>query len=116
MFQLHFTVTDDNADELDEMIAFARGAGAAVLNVFFVVCTGRGRSLSNVSIDSYERVLRRLAEAARDEPDLVVRARCAPHFKRLAREMAPPLPITLADGYEAGSAPSRPSPCFFISR
>ena len=101
MFQLHFTVTDDNADELDEMIAFARGAGATVLNVFFVVCTGRGRSLSNISIDCYERVLRRLAEAARDEPDLVVRARCAPHFKRLAREMAPPLPITLADGYEA---------------
>lgn len=102
MFQLHFTVTDDNADELDEIIAFARGAGAAVLNVFFVVCTGRGRTLSNISVDRYEAVLGRLAEAARDEPDLVVRARCAPHFKRLARQMVPPLPITLADGYEAG--------------
>ncbi|MBZ0229689.1 MAG: radical SAM protein [Bauldia sp.] len=102
MFQLHFTVTDDNADELDEMIAFASRVGATVLNVFFVVCTGRGQSVSNISVDTYERVLRRLAEAARDEPDLVVRARCAPHFKRLARELAPPLPITLADGYEAG--------------
>jgi radical SAM protein with 4Fe4S-binding SPASM domain len=102
MFQLHFTVTDDNADELDDMIAFARGAGAAVLNVFFVVCTGRGRTLSNISVDRYEAVLHRLAEAARDETALVVRARCAPHFKRLARQMVPPLPITLADGYEAG--------------
>ena len=102
MFQLHFTVTDDNADELDEMIGFARAVGAAVLNVFFVVCTGRGQSVSNISVDTYERVLRRLAEAARNEPDLVVRARCAPHFKRLARELSPPLPITLADGYEAG--------------
>ena len=102
MFQLHFTVTDDNAGELDDMIAFAGAAGAAVLNVFFVVCTGRGKSLSNISIGTYDRVLRRLAEAARDETDLIVRARCAPHFKRLAREVTPPLPITLADGYEAG--------------
>ena len=102
MFQIHFTVTDDNADELDDMIAFARDAGAAVLNVFFVVCTGRGRTLSNISTDRYEAVLRRLAEVAREETALVVRARCAPHFKRLAREIVPPLPITLADGYEAG--------------
>ncbi|MGE0700186.1 MAG: radical SAM protein [Hyphomicrobiaceae bacterium] len=102
MFQVHFTVTDDNADDLDGMIDFARSAGAAVLNVFFVVCTGRGRSLSNISVATYEKVLGRLAEAAREEEGLIVRARCAPHFKRLAREMRPPLPITLADGYEAG--------------
>jgi len=102
MFQIHFTVTDDNADELDDMIAFARDVGAAVLNVFFVVCTGRGRTMSNISVGRYEAVLCRLAEAARAETALVVRARCAPHFKRLAWELSPPLPITLADGYEAG--------------
>src|SRR3990172_11893071 len=45
MFQLHFTVTDDNADELDDMIAFAGAAGATVLNVFFLVCTGRGQKV-----------------------------------------------------------------------
>jgi radical SAM protein with 4Fe4S-binding SPASM domain len=100
MFQIHFTVTNDNADELDEMIAFAREAGASVLNVFFVVCTGRGRTLSSISAERYEAVLRRLARAADVETALVVRARCAPHFKRLARELS--LPITLADGYEAG--------------
>lgn len=100
IFQLHFTVTDDNAGELDDMIAFAREAGAAVLNVFFLICTGRGRSLSNITAERYEAVLRRLAVAAREQSALLVRARCAPHFKRLARELA--LPITLADGYEAG--------------
>jgi len=102
MFQLHFTVTDDNAHELDDVISFARDSGAAVLNVFFIVCTGRGRTLSNISAERYEAVLLRLAQAARAETSLVVRARCAPHFKRLARELQPPLPITLADGYEAG--------------
>lgn len=102
MFQIHFSVTDDNADELDAMIAFAREAGASVLNVFFLVCTGRGETVTNISRDTYERVLARLAEAARDETELLVRARCAPHFKRMALQMDPPLPVTLAQGYEAG--------------
>jgi radical SAM protein with 4Fe4S-binding SPASM domain len=102
MFQLHFSVTDDNAGGLDDMISFAREAGAAVLNVFFLVCTGRGEKVTNVSRDTYERVLARLAEAAREESELLIRARCAPHFKRMALEMDPPLPVTLAQGYEAG--------------
>ncbi|MEE8454570.1 MAG: radical SAM protein [Limibaculum sp.] len=102
MFQIHFSVTDDNADELADMIDFARSAGASVLNVFFLVCTGRGEAVSNISREVYERVLRRVAEAARDEEDLLVRARCAPHFKRMALELNPPLPVTLVDGYEAG--------------
>lgn len=102
MFQLHFSVTDDNAHELDDMIAFARDAGASVLNIFFLVCTGRGEKVTNVSSEVYERVLHRITEAAREEEELLVRARCAPHFKRMALQADPPLPITLAQGYEAG--------------
>lgn len=102
IFQIHFTVTDDNAHELNDVIAFARDAGAAVLNVFFIVCTGRGRTVSRISAERYESVLTRLVEAARDETGLIVRARCAPHFKRLARSASPPLPITLADDYDPG--------------
>ena len=102
MFQIHFSVTDDNAGELDDMIAFSREAGASVLNVFFLVCTGRGEQVTNVSREVHERVLHRIGEAARAEDELLVRARCAPHFKRMALEMDPPLPVTLAQGYEAG--------------
>ncbi len=102
MFQIHFSVTDDNEDELDHMIAFARDAGAAVLNVFFLVCTGRGEKVTNISAAGYERVLQRLIAAAREESELLVRARCAPHFKRMALEAVPPLPVTLTHGYEAG--------------
>ncbi len=88
MFQIHFSVTDDNAGELDAMVGFARAAGAAVLNVFFLVCTGRGASLSNVSARVYEDVLSRIAWLARHETALLVRARCAPHFKRLVLALA----------------------------
>lgn len=102
MFQVHFSVTDDNAHELESMIEFCRSSGAAVLNVFFLVCTGRGETYTRISLDTYEDVLARVALAARNEKELLVRARCAPHFKRIALEMNPPLPVTLIDGYEAG--------------
>lgn len=101
-FQIHFTVTDDNADELDPMIDFARSVGAMVLNVFFLVCTGRGEQMTNISAETYERVLRRVTEAAHDETGLMIRAKCAPHFKPMAMELDPAWPITKAHGYEAG--------------
>lgn len=100
--QLHVSVTDDNACELDDMIGFARSVDALVLNVFFLVCTGRGEKVTNISRDSYEAVLRRVTEAAHDFDDLMIRAKCAPHFKRMAIELDPEWPITLAHGYHAG--------------
>jgi len=102
VYQIHFSVTDETADEMDDMIAFARDAGALVLNVFFLVCTGRGEKYTDISADNYEKVLRRVAEAAHAEKHLMVRAKCAPHFKRIALEMDPDWPITTAHGYDAG--------------
>jgi len=101
-FQLHFSVTDDTADEIDDMVAFARDAGAMVLNVFFLFCTGRGEKYTDISPEKYEQVLRRVAHAARNEKRLMVRAKCAPHFKRIAMEIDPDWPITSAHGYDAG--------------
>jgi AdoMet-dependent heme synthase len=101
-FQIHFSVTDDNAHELDDMIAYAKDVGAFVLNIFFLVCTGRGEKVTNISAETYDRVLRRITEAARDEQDLMIRAKCAPHFKRMAWELDATWPITSAHGYEAG--------------
>lgn len=102
MFQVHFSVTDDNAGELEDMVDFARSAGALALNVFFLVCTGRGESVTNISRRTYEATLRRVTEIAHSEERLMVRAKCAPHFKRMALELDPSWPITLAHGYDAG--------------
>jgi radical SAM protein with 4Fe4S-binding SPASM domain len=101
-FQIHFSVTDDTAPELDDMISYARDVGAFVLNVFFLVCTGRGETVTNISAESYDRVMRRVTEAARHESGLMIRAKCAPHFKRMAWELDPDWPITAAHGYDAG--------------
>ncbi len=101
-FQIHFSVTDHTAHEIDDMINFAREAKALVLNVFFLVCTGRGEKYTDISIENYDKVLARVVEAAHDEKHLMVRAKCAPHFKRLALKLDPEWPITMAHGYEAG--------------
>ncbi len=101
-FQIHFSVTDHTAHEVDDMIEFAKSCGALVLNVFFLVCTGRGEKYTDITIDNYDKVLKRVVEAAHDEKQLMVRAKCAPHFKRLALDLDPDWPITMAHGYEAG--------------
>jgi len=101
-FQIHFSVTDDNAHELDDMIAFAKASKAFVLNIFFLVCTGRGEGMSNISAETYDRVLRKVTASARDQQGLIVRAKCAPHFKRMALELDAAWPVTAAHGYEAG--------------
>ena len=101
-FQIHFSVTDETADEIHAMVAFARDAGALVLNVFFMVCTGRGEKYSGISPEKYEAVLACVARAAREETRLMVRAKCAPHFKRIAHATDPDWQITAAQGYDAG--------------
>ncbi len=101
-FQVHFSVTDDTAGEIDDVIAFSREAGALVLNIFFLVCTGRGEKYTDISPELYEQVIERIVRAAREEKQLMVRAKCAPHFKRIAMQIDPEWPITSAHGYDAG--------------
>ncbi|NCF34832.1 MAG: radical SAM protein [Gammaproteobacteria bacterium] len=100
-FQLHFSVTDDNAHELPAMIEFARTCGARALNVFFMVCIGRARSLAMLKPDRYERFLQELVEAQARYPDLIVRPRCAPHFKRVAHQLRPEAPVNRISGRES---------------
>lgn len=99
-FQIHFSITEDNAHELPEMIAFARTSGARVLNVFFLVCTGRGESVTDLTAQRYERVLERIVGAQEENPDLLIRARCAPHFKRVAWQRNPASALNRISGRE----------------
>ncbi|MBA1444339.1 MAG: radical SAM protein [Chromatiales bacterium] len=101
-FQVHFSVTEQNAHEIQGMIDFSRAAGAHVLNIFFLVCTGRGESMSDITPQRYEAVLKQLIEAQAATSDLIIRARCAPHYKRIAYQLDPESPLTRAQGYEGG--------------
>ena len=99
-FQIHFSITKDNSDELADMISFAQASGAKVLNVFFLVCTGRGESVSNITPRRYEEVLDELIDAQKCHPDLIIRPRCAPHFKRIAHQRNPESPLNRISGQE----------------
>jgi radical SAM protein with 4Fe4S-binding SPASM domain len=93
------------------VIDLARELGARVLNLFFLVRTGCGEGLADISADQYERVLRGLARASgvrqadgRRAPDLLLRAKCAPHFRRIVWELDPASP--LLSNYAEGGCPA----------
>jgi len=92
-FQVHFSVTEQNAVELEAVVDFACAAGARVLNVFFLVCTGRGERMSDISPERYEEVLNAIIDVQSRTPEVIVRARCAPHFKRIAHQRDPDAPL-----------------------
>ena len=99
-FQLHFSVTDANADELPAMAEFARGCGARSLNVFFLVCVGRAQTVSALTPHRYESLLAELIELQSAYPGLIVRPRCAPHFKRVAHQLRPQQALNRISGRE----------------
>jgi radical SAM protein with 4Fe4S-binding SPASM domain len=101
-FQVHFSAQPMNYKELPDVIEWAYRLGARVLNVFFMVCTGRGEELTDITPAQYEEVLSYLVTCQDNYKGMLVRARCAPHFKRLAYEKDPNSPITKATGYMGG--------------
>jgi radical SAM protein with 4Fe4S-binding SPASM domain len=119
-FSLHMSVTDWNVGEVPAMIDLARELGARVLNFFFLVRTGRGRDIRDIDAGAYERILTYLAKvqgvgaAERFEDPwstpigradgLLIRAKCAPHFRRILWELNPASP--LLQNYAHGSCPA----------
>ncbi|MBI4714838.1 MAG: radical SAM protein [Nitrospirae bacterium] len=101
-FQVHATATRFNVHEIPAVMEFAWRKGARVFNLFFLICTGRGEMMSDITPAEYEDLLRFLLASREKFPGMLVRPRCAPHFKRIAHETDPALPITLAQGYEGG--------------
>jgi AdoMet-dependent heme synthase len=87
-FQVHTTVTRRNYQEITAITDFVAGLGAKAHHIFFLVPTGRGKSLSDVFIggkeikEVLEKVLKKQAEL-----DIEIKPVCAPQFIPLARVM-----------------------------
>src|SRR3989304_5290477 len=101
-FQVHHSVMSFNWADVWEMVEFAHYKGARVVNFFFMVCTGRGEKLTDITPEQYEEVLSALIDLQAKYPGMMIRARCAPHFKRIAYQKDPHSPITKAEGYLGG--------------
>lgn len=128
-FSLHMSVTDWNVAEIPAMIDLAGELGARVLNFFFLVRTGRGERLTDITPAQYEEILTYLARVqgvgadgapgatsvfdGAEDPwsvpagragGLLIRAKCAPHFRRILWQLDPGSPL-LAN-YAHGSCPA----------
>lgn len=129
-FSIHTSITTWNVHEMSAMIDLARELGARVLNFFFLVRTGRGADLTDITPDQYEHLLSVIAKAqgvgradsrAESRPDgyraedpwsvptgrsgdMVIRAKCAPHLRRILYEFDPQSP--LLQNYAQGSCPA----------
>jgi radical SAM protein with 4Fe4S-binding SPASM domain len=82
--QLQTTLFAETLDEIEEMAALAEQQKVMALHFFFLVCTGRGVTQTDMPPALYERALEHIHYVQARHPGLMVRARCAPYMRRLA--------------------------------
>lgn len=87
--QVNTVVTKKNHAQLLQLIAYARDLGAKVFSPFFLVCTGRGEEMTDLSPLQYEKVLSSIVEAQGNYDDIMVRTRCAPTVRRVLYQKDP---------------------------
>ena len=93
-FIIQTTVTRGNRTELERLVAWSAEQGAVAFNCYFLVPTGRGASLTDLSPIDTEAVLADLAQWQREyRGRMMVRAKCAPHFMRHVYATDPDSPI-----------------------
>jgi radical SAM protein with 4Fe4S-binding SPASM domain len=87
-FIVQTTVGAHNLDELEAIADFAHDRLAAkVWNLYFLVPTGRGQFVSDITPAQYDAVLASLHRIQRKyERRMLVNAKCAPHFVKTALE------------------------------
>ena len=116
-FQVQFTVTRENRHEVPAIIKLAEDAGARAVNIFFLVCTGRGSQMTDLTAAEYEETLNYLMAAdVERKGSMMVRARCAPHILRIAEEKSARSPLKfMTSGCIAGRGYLRISPEGFVT-
>jgi radical SAM protein with 4Fe4S-binding SPASM domain len=91
--QINTVVTKKNYDQLPELIVYSRSLGVKVFSPFFLVCTGRGEELTDLSPQQYEKVLSMIVESQGRHNDMMIRTRCAPTVRRILYEGNPGSPL-----------------------
>lgn len=100
-FQLHTTVMDWNAGELEDLTDLAVSLGAMAHHFFFLVPTGRAVSIEKeaLRVKEYEQTLARIMSKQK-EVDIELKPTCAPQFIRVADKKQ--VPTRFSKGCLAG--------------
>lgn len=81
------TVMESNYEEIPQLIDFTRELGAWSFNLYFLVQTGRGQQMNDLSPQRTHAMLENLAELQDRCRPMLVRSKCAPQFKQIAYQM-----------------------------
>jgi radical SAM protein with 4Fe4S-binding SPASM domain len=93
-FIVQTMVTRRTRAELGQLVTWAAEQGAVSFNAYFLVATGRGARLTDLTSEEYESALAELVVHHRSQLGrMMVRAKCAPQFMRLVHQLAPESPI-----------------------
>ncbi len=107
-FIIQTTAGAHNRGQLEEIAEFAYSELAArVWNLYFLVPTGRGQFVSDLSPSDYDDVLAALTSIQRNyRGRMVVNAKCAPHYVRQLLAGDPDSPFLKAYDGGAGGCPA----------
>ncbi len=86
--QINTTVAKHNEAQLEQMLQLAKDLDAVGLHLFLLVPVGCGVEIAEeqmISASEYERVLNWLYDVEQSEPELQLKATCAPHYFRVMR-------------------------------
>jgi AdoMet-dependent heme synthase len=94
-FQLHTTVREHNASEVEAITDLAIDCGAAAHHIFFLVPTGRASFMKKEQLraQSHEKLLENILKRQKDI-SIELKPTCAPTFMRIARQMGLDLRFT----------------------
>ena len=87
-YQINTTVAKHNVDQMEETLALAKGIGAIALHLFLLVPVGCGVEIAEdqqITAEEYEDVLNWMYDAEM-EGGIELKATCAPHYFRIARQ------------------------------
>jgi radical SAM protein with 4Fe4S-binding SPASM domain len=86
LVQVNTTLTHDNYDQIDDIMSLSESIGVENFHLFFLVPTGRGVKLEDISPQKYEDMITKTF-AKVHKHKLNVKPSCAPQFMRIAQGM-----------------------------
>ena len=86
LVQVNTTLTQQNFNQIDDIMSLAENLGVENFHLFFLVPTGRGVKIADISPAGYESMIKKTF-ARTHKHKLNIRFSCAPQFMRVAKNM-----------------------------
>lgn len=89
-FLINSSFTKRNQDDIAGCYRLAKELGATAWYMFMIVPTGRGEDIMNelISAEDYEEILNWHFHQELEEPEMLMRPTCAPHYYRVTLQRA----------------------------